>query len=816
MGTYRKKSVATVSSNEENTSLLHWILMGFTLLFFLVAPFSKGLFLSNRNEFNPNTGIGFQGPLYTALTFIFIALLLAAFFYYFFGEFRQKTDYLLLLVWLIPLSYFIAVFQGVSVFMSLQGAYLQMMYAALFLIGAALARRKLGATILSQGLFVSGYVIVIYGLLVWFGNMQEPGIVINDGTGIRLTSVFTYANTYAGFLLALILGAMYLSSTSARRWSSFAHASMLVPAIVSLFLTLSRGGLILLPVFLLAILLFMSFSEQLRAVVTLVVSGVGALAITTLVTENGTTLQTAYQQGMNLQSWAAVIGVSVVAGLAAVGIQEVLNRYGSKLTAKVHSLRFSNLWLPGAAIVLGGLLLVLLVATPLGSLLPENVAQRVQNINFNQHSVRERGFFYLDALKIFKDYPIFGTGSGGWSALYQSYQGYPYTSRQSHNFFVQVLDDVGLFGSILTFSFILVILFLFVRYVLKAKQVAPHYFSFFILVVTLLGHALIDFDMSYAFISGLVYIGLGGLFAASRATTTASVANKNSGTGWLNRYRWIYPSFLGLLAIVMFVVSYRMYLGNNKARAVLDTFASGEVRLQETVNKLDEALKLHPTNTDYALLKANLYNQAFSNEQNQVYAQSGEAVLQSIAKDEPYLIEPYEYRYNWAMAEANFAKAAENVEGLLTRNPWQGVYYERAMSVYFLLGDQARTANNQEEADKHWNRVTELHQQVLDRQADIAKVPSVITVGNQLPLTPGMMVPLAQVQFARGQYAEATATLQPYLNEDLENQGNRAVVRYYLAALRKQGNDDQAWYDKLIAKDANEQALIEQLTGPAS
>lgn len=815
MGTYHKKSVAAVRSSEENTSLLHWILMGFTLLFFLIAPFSKGLFLSNRNEFNPNTGIGFQGPLYTALTFIFIALLLAAFFYYFFNEFRQKTDYLLLLVWLIPLSYFIAVFQGVSVFMSLQGAYLQMMYAALFLIGAALARRKLGATLLSQGLFVSGYVIVIYGLLVWLGNMHAAGIVINDGTGIRLTSVFTYANTYAGYLLALILGAMYLSASSVRRWGSFAHAVMLVPAMISLFLTLSRGGLILLPVFLLVILLFMSFSQQLRAGVTLVFAGVGSLAITTLVTDNGTTLQQTFQQGLNLQSWAAVIGVSVLVGLAAVGMQEVLNRYGSKFTLKIHSMRFSNLWLPGAAVVLGGLLLLLLVATPLGSLLPENVAQRIQNINFNQHSVLERGFFYLDALKIFKDYPLFGTGSGGWSALYQSYQSYPYTSRQSHNFFVQVLDDVGLFGSIITFGFILIILYLFVRSVLKTKQIAPSYFAFFILVVALLGHALIDFDMSYAFISGLVYVALGGLFAASR-TSAIPADNSKAGMGWLNRYRWLYPSFVGLLAMVMLVVSYRMYLGHNKAAGVLSSLGSGQTSLQEAVNGLDEALQLHPSNTDYALLKVNLFNQVFASEKNMTFAQNGEAVLQKIAKRDPFLIEPYDYRYNWAMAEANYAKAAENAEGLLTRNPWQGTYYERAMAVYFLLGDQARAANKQEEADKHWNRVSELYQQVLDRQADIAKVPEAITVGNQLPLTPGMMVPLAQVQFARGQYAEAAATLQPYLNEDLENQANRAVVRYYLAALIKQGTTDQGWYDKLIAIDANEKQLIEQLTTPAS
>lgn len=60
---------------------------------------------------------------------------------------------------------------------------------------------------------------------------------------------------------------------------------------------------------------------------------------------------------------------------------------------------------------------------------------RLENINFQQHSVLERITFYKDAMKVVKDYPIIGTGGGGWSSLYEQYQNNPYISRQVHNFF---------------------------------------------------------------------------------------------------------------------------------------------------------------------------------------------------------------------------------------------------------------------------------------------------------------------------------------------------------------------------------------------
>jgi hypothetical protein len=60
--------------------------------------------------------------------------------------------------------------------------------------------------------------------------------------------------------------------------------------------------------------------------------------------------------------------------------------------------------------------------------------------------------------------------------------------------------------------------------------------------------------------------------------------------------------------------------------------------------------------------------------------------------------------------------------------------------------------------------------------------------------------------------------LKPYVNDQFDIPANppaaatnRAVARLYLAILQIQKSNDQALYDKLIAKDPNEKQMIEAI-----
>lgn len=115
-------------------------------------------------------------------------------------------------------------------------------------------------------------------------------------------------------------------------------------------------------------------------------------------------------------------------------------------------------------------------------------------------------------MKVVKDYPILGAGGGGWASLYEHYQNNPYTSRQVHNFFLQFLIEVGIVGFLIFMSFILYIFYKYIRgYVKRDKNEFENGFFYLIIALSILVHSLLDFNMSYAFMGILVFIGLAGM-----------------------------------------------------------------------------------------------------------------------------------------------------------------------------------------------------------------------------------------------------------------------------------------------------------------
>jgi hypothetical protein len=109
---------------------------------------------------------------------------------------------------------------------------------------------------------ISGYAIVLYWLLNYFGQTYANDALWFTLDTYRLSSVFQYPNTYAGLLSALFLASLYYT-THAQKWHwRFVHALMLVPVFVSLILTLSRTALVILPFIILIVLPFLRLAKQ--------------------------------------------------------------------------------------------------------------------------------------------------------------------------------------------------------------------------------------------------------------------------------------------------------------------------------------------------------------------------------------------------------------------------------------------------------------------------------------------------------------------------------------------------------------------------
>ena len=98
-------------------------------------------------------------------------------------------------------------------------------------------------------------------------------------------------------------------------------------------------------------------------------------------------------------------------------------------------------------------------------LLPDIIANRIQNLFANENLV-QRTMFFKDGMELFSKSPIIGRGLGGFENGVYSVQDFYYETKYAHNHYIQVLSDLGIVGFILFMS----ILVSSVASIIKAKE----------------------------------------------------------------------------------------------------------------------------------------------------------------------------------------------------------------------------------------------------------------------------------------------------------------------------------------------------------
>lgn len=414
------------------TSVLFWVTAALVMAFLFLSPYQRALF-------NGNT-VSFERPIDTFLAWGAAGLFFTALYMLFTWRSRDGLDWVSAAVWLIPLSYLVSLSSAASLHLAQNLLFLHVIYAALFVWAVCFARGQWGSVVLQYGIMLSGYMIVMYGWMNWLGNADFPDAVL----GNRLSSVFQYPNTYAAYIMALLLGALVVTIHTRRWYIAAGHALLLAPMLVSFLLTLSRGALVMLPVALLLLLPFLSLMRQVMLLLYLGIAGAAALLALEPLTQIGDAIRKQFSSSLSLQGWEILLGTAVGTAVFVGALQWLAIRFEAQLEQRLH-VRGGRFILPVVAVVSGVLgVYVLFGSAEVRELLPETLQKRVESINLQQTSVLERGTFYRDAMKVVRDYPLFGAGGGAWAALYEKYQNNPYTSRQAHNYFLQSLAEVGI------------------------------------------------------------------------------------------------------------------------------------------------------------------------------------------------------------------------------------------------------------------------------------------------------------------------------------------------------------------------------------
>ncbi|SFK72775.1 O-antigen ligase [Paenibacillus sp. 1_12] len=823
---YGKKNKESSLSNDKN-SLIYCCLMVLVVLFLLWSPFQRALFNGNV--------VDFERSIYSALIWCSIALFLISIYFFFNWKWKTYKDALSVAVCLLPVTYLISSFSAASNYYASSMVLIEIMYAAFFIAGAYLLRNQRAISILTYNLLGSGYLITFFGLFNLFGNGKlalklifwagsfPNGIylhaVMNDSNGFRLTSVFQYANTYAAFLMALLFAALYLVSSTKKLPIVAFHAFMLVPIMISFFLTLSRGAIVIIPILLLIILFFFQLQRQIMYLIYMGIAFAASLIILQKITDAGSKLNNQYDAALSTSSWLLLLGVSLVVTLIIIILHKYVAPILEAAVQRLGNRKYINIIVPVTAIVIGVLgALLIFQDTGASRFLPDSVKNRLENINFAQHSVLERGTFYSDSIKLFKDYPIFGAGGGAWAALYEKYQNNPYVSRQAHNFFLQYLVETGLVGILVALLFMGSIFFMYIRsYARSSMESRDSHFVFLIIALSLLVHSLIDFDLSYVYCGIVLFMCLGAMASFSGG---ASIKWKwNLDKPVIHKG---FPALLLVVSIVVLVMSMRLLSANTAFFKAIEVSTQSN-NYNDIIQPLNEAIRLHPNHPEYVLPtqyfpgKIGILLQVYNQNKDEKLFEEAQRLLNELKLKEPHnrgLVAQQIYMYQM---KGQVQQAADLAAAEILNYPWDISIYENAIDLKVQMGNSAKLTNNSQSAESNWNSALAIYQSVVTKAEVLKSLPKEQNQGNPFGMTGNIAVSLSQIQYFKGDFAGAANWLKPYVSDQFNNQNQasdvplRMIARWYLAALQKQNMQDQPLYDKLIAIDPNEKQLIESI-----
>ncbi|WCF11337.1 O-antigen ligase family protein [Paenibacillus thiaminolyticus] len=811
---YGAKKSKQRNDKSNRFSLSQWGVIVTLILFLIWSPFQFGLFNG------PDTN--FEKPVYWSILIASILAFLAV------GVLLQlkksngdHSDALTLIVFLLPLTYGASSFFAASSYLAVNAIFIMFTYAVFFALAKLTTGEEKINRIIQITLTGSAYAIVWFGLMNWLGNGKLAAALIGwfsrlnaeglyqqavwvDANGPRLASVFQYPNTYAAYLMAFLFIAVFYLTTSRKAVSHAVHGFMLVPIILSILLTLSRSGLVLLPVVFVLVLLFIKPARQILWIVHLAISGVATFVILNTVSDIGNQVHLNGADASSLKGWLYIFGASALCTVLCWAVQRFLAPWLENKLENFSMKKWANALLPVGGTILAVVLLFFLLGTGLKNMLPESISSRLSSINFQQHSVLERITFYKDSMKLVADYPVFGAGGGAWSALYEKYQNNPYESAQAHSYYMQYLVESGFFGFIILIAFLGIIYWKYVQSFRNAEETKRNsYFMYFILATSILVHSVMDFNMSYVYIGIIVFISLGGM-AASISTEPLKKIKPST-------IKAATASILGIAGIIMFITSL-LFIQASSSFAKADKTLVETKNFNLTMEYLNKALKIRPTVPEYAAFKADLFKQVYTQQGDEDFFAEAEHTLRQALDKQPgnrvlllRLIDLYEQK---GMDSELYQVLSDNAE----RFPWDMTWYEKYMAATLRQGV---IINNEspEKKNEYMDEIIAALRHVEQGVEHLKTLPEGQLQGREFKVTSSMAMNAGRAYIMKGDPGQGAEAMKPYLSEDLSDGSYRELARWYVGATIQNGQVDQVWYDKLISVDPEEKERIEQIAG---
>jgi len=710
-----------------NRVALLLLLLSLTLLLF-IGPFYRGLF--------------FTGELLVAQAVIFGMLIVWGFYRLASGGgslLKSPLDICLLALLLAYLiSFFVAVHKRDALEQLLKIASYLVVYLVAFELSVSkiwpFYREKTAPMAEDSNTILPGFNLILHltlaaSLVVTIASIGAAAghwyiLGAYQDAGLRIASPLGYSNTAAAYLMAAYFLNIGLATLAGSWWKRCLYLMPAALIITTTILTFSRGAWLLLPLLIILMILVSAPGMRLRSALLIAATALPAIPAAFFA-------DPLFRSPNPPGGWGPLV-LAIVAAfiLGALSEYYLAQKYRTRLVLGIAML---------AAVLITIIILFVFpllsisnqdalesrgqesisaeqrLETSLSRVLPERYLDRIFSVGRDQN-FNARLNMFRDAIKIIKDYPLLGTGGGGFKALYQGYQEQIYYSTEVHNHFLQVWVEAGILGFLAFVGIWISLAVAFIRNCMLNKGSTIYWQNWatvFVPVAALGAHSVIDWNFSLAAVGIYLFVLLGVTRSLDRVDWfTRDICQRGKGG---KQRKWV-----GIVAVVsgilLLIYTLTLIKGFNSTWRSQMNLEQGN--LKQAVIELGEAIRFDPLRAE------NYFNlNVLFDEQARTSGDRTEIQQLVYLAQRAHELEPYNpiYAYRYGEMLLNFISPQEGlkmIDRVIVLRPLEVNSYMQAGMIRLQLAEFYLNSGNYDEAEKYLSEVKDLEQKMILRIGD--------------------------------------------------------------------------------------------------
>ncbi|NSW82988.1 MAG: O-antigen ligase family protein [Syntrophothermus sp.] len=549
-----------------------------------------------------------------------------------------------------------------------------------------------------QVLFASALGVAAIGIAAATGYSHYPG-AFEDG---RIMSTLQYPNTTATYMAVMSLIGVVLWIRERNTVRKLIYAVSTTIMVLVAIVAVSKGGWLVLVAGALLLLAGMPGLYRLKTAYSLFLAWVGA----SLGSIKFLPAVTAGQNRLAFEGLLVTVLVVILGQLLWEGLVWCYRKKGRVLTA-------------GVALVI--LLICAAVAVQGGwnarisrEVLPTSLASRFAQLgDVTGSSYISRLEFNYTAMRIVKDYPLVGTGAGGWNALYHQYQGYPFWTTEVHNHFLQVWVEAGTTGFI---AFLVMWAFLAYNLWRLYRSRPPQgewamNWGVASAALAFGAHAAIDFDLSLAAMAMVLWTFF-ALVAAGTNLSCPGIRITRKEPGWL-------PAVAVVTALILLIPAASFARANTWVERGAD--AANHNKFDQAEEAMNRAINLNPWDGRFDAYLAKIcavkYKVLAENKHPQagVYVTAAREHAQDSERLRPYDLQNLKELLQTYSLLGDVKGQLHVLEQCLKTNPLDSANYLNLADAYLTVGKYYLDQKKPDEARRYLTKVVQVSDQ-LDRK----------------------------------------------------------------------------------------------------